>query len=83
MTRPPQPTEWIVCVCCQEDDPSVLVACRDGRIRCAHHANAVGLCWDCGEGDASCMRGDPDDETNGMCHDCRAALAADAPPVGG
>lgn len=79
MDRLPIATEWIVCVAagCREDDPSVLVACRDGQIRCAFHANRAGLCWDCGDGDPTFMRDDPDDETNGMCNDCRAAYQAE------
>lgn len=76
--RYPVATERVVCQVagCHEDDPSVLVACRDGQIRCAHHANGVGLCWDCGDGDATYLWSDPDELTNGMCHDCRSAYYA-------
>lgn len=55
---------------CDEDDPDVLVACRDGVTRCAHHTMLAGICWDCGDGDAvRCA----DDWLDGLCHDCRAA----------
>lgn len=69
--RFPLATEWIVCHAadCAEDEPAVLVACRDGHIRCAFHANGAGFCWDCGDGDPSFIG----DMTDGMCHDCRAA----------
>jgi hypothetical protein len=77
--RSAQPTEWIACITggCQEDDPNVLVSCRDGEIRCAHHANIAGMCWDCGDGDPTFMLSDPEEETNGMCHDCRSAYYAE------
>ena len=72
MERPPEPTEWVACMTagCQEDDPAVLVSCRDGRIRCAHHAVLLGMCADCGEGDVSFIG---DEITDGLCHDCRSA----------
>lgn len=72
MIRLPEPTEYIICSTarCQEDDPFVLVSCRDGRIRCAHHTVLLGMCADCGEGDPTFIG---DDMTDGLCNDCRSA----------
>jgi hypothetical protein len=58
------------CLVCQEADPSVILDCRDGVARCAHHANEAGYCWGCGDADP---QWGGDDTQNGLCHDCRAA----------
>lgn len=55
------------CSVCREYDPSVLVACRDGITRCAHHAAEAGICWDCGDGDPQNYG---DDSEDGLCYDC-------------
>ena len=62
----------IGCQECGENDPAVVLMCRDGMVRCAHHANLVGLCWGCGDGDPHFNGDDTDD---GLCHDCRSADA--------
>lgn len=58
------------CADCDVDDPAVLVRCRDGITRCAHHAIIAGFCADCGEGDPQPTG---DDMTDGLCHDCASA----------
>jgi hypothetical protein len=57
------------CIICQEDDPSVILTCKDSITRCAHHANEAGYCWGCGEADPQWYE---DDWCDGLCHDCRS-----------
>jgi hypothetical protein len=59
----------MACSVCQEDDPAVLTACRDGVTRCAHHASRAGFCWWCGDGDPQFYG---DDWEDGLCHDCHS-----------
>lgn len=59
------------CRVCGEDDPSVLIACRDQIVRCADHALKAGCCWGCGDGDPQWYAGE--DDSGGLCHDCRSA----------
>lgn len=58
------------CIICQEDDLMVLLQCRDGITRCAHHAIQAGYCADCGDGEP---RWYGDEMTDGLCYDCRSA----------
>lgn len=60
----------ITCVVCGETDGSVTLRCRDTVTRCAHHANEAGWCWGCGD-NTPVFNGDED--SDGLCHDCRAA----------
>lgn len=63
--------EYPRCFVCEENDPSVILECRDRVIRCAAHANDAGYCWGCGEADPQWYP--YDDTSDGLCHDCRSA----------
>ena len=58
------------CAVCGENDPCVLVQCRDDITRCAHHANEAGWCWWCGDNEPRWYN---DEQHDGMCFDCRAS----------
>lgn len=59
------------CNDCPVNDPSVLLECRDGVTRCAHHANLAGWCWGCGDREPAWCE-DSDDERHGLCYDCQS-----------
>lgn len=55
-------SDTLTCAVCGEDEPDIVLVCRDGVARCAHHAYEAGWCWWCGDAEPQT----PD----GQCFDC-------------